>query len=95
MGKDAIVHVRIDPEDKAQAEQIYADMGTSLSEAIRLFVKQSIKVKGLPFRPTSSLGKGGMHAQSRLHIYAHNELREQEREAWIRSLSDKYESFNR
>ena len=95
MGKDAIMHVRIDPEDKQEAERIFTDQGTSLSEAVRLFVKQSIKVQGLPFRPTSSVGKGRMKAQARLHIYAHHELREQEREAWIRSLSDKYETFNR
>lgn len=95
MGKDAIVHVRIDPEDKAAAEAIYADMGSSLSEAIRLFVKQSIKMRGLPFRPTSSLDKGKMTAQGRLSVYAHHEMRETEREAWIRSLSDKYATFNR
>lgn len=95
MTKDAVIHVRIDPDDKALAEQIYADAGSSLSEAIRLFVKQTIKVHGLPFRPTSSIGKGQMHAQGRLSVYAHHELREKEREAWIRSLSDKYETFNR
>ncbi len=95
MGKDAILHVRIDPEDKAQAEAIYTDIGTSLSEAIRVFVRQSIKTHGIPFRPTSSLGKGRMKAQGLLSAYAHKELRETEREAWIRSLSDKYASLNR
>jgi len=95
MGKDAILHVRIDPTDKEAAEAIYADMGSSLSEATRLFVKQSIKMQGLPFRPTSSIGKGRMKAQGLLRVYAHKELRETEREAWIRSLSDKYATFNR
>lgn len=95
MGKDAIMHVRIDPEDKAAAEKIYADMGTSLSEATRVFVRQSIKVRGLPFRPAASPGKGAMKAQGLLQMYAHHELREKEREAWIRSLSDKYATFNR
>ncbi len=95
MSKDAILHVRINAEDKEAAERIFADQGTSLSEAVRIFVKQSIKVNGLPFHPTSSEGKGGLHAQGRLEAYAHQEMREAEREAWIRSLSDKYEAFNR
>lgn len=95
MSKEAILHVRIDPDDKAQAEQVYANLGTSLSEAVRIFIRQSIKDQRLPFHPTSSLNKGQMHAHNRLHAYAHQEHREQEREAWIRSLSDKYETFNR
>ena len=95
MSKDAVLHVRIDAEDKARAEEIYGNLGTSLSEAVRMFVKQSIKDEGFPFEPVSSLDKGQMHAQNMLHAYAHQEHRESEREAWIRSLSDKYETFNR
>lgn len=95
MGKDAILHVRLDPDDKERAEALYADMGTSLSEAIRMFIRESIKLNGLPFRPTDSYSKGRMKAQGILHIYASQKLREDEREAWIRSLSDKYETFNR
>jgi DNA-damage-inducible protein J len=95
MEKDAILHVRINSEDKELAEALYSDWGTSLSEAIRMFIKQSIKVNGLPFRPTDSLRKGHMKAQGILRIYANQKLREDEREAWIRSLSDKYETFNR
>ena len=95
MGKDAIVHVRIDPDDKAAAEELFADMGTSLSEGIRIFVKQAIRVHGFPFHPTPPLEKGKMVARGRLNVYAHHEMRETEREAWIRSLSDKYATFNR
>jgi DNA-damage-inducible protein J len=95
MAKDALLHVRIDAEDKEAAEKIFSDQGTSLSEAVRMFVRQSIKSNGLPFHPTSSPGKGQMHARGILSVYAHKEMREKEREAWIRSLSDKYENLNR
>lgn len=95
MAKDAIVHVRIDPADKEAAEAIYKGMGTTLSEAIRIFVKQSVLHHGFPLYPVSSSNKGRGKAQGILRMYAHRELREQEREAWIRSLSDKYETFNR
>ncbi|MEE8721788.1 MAG: type II toxin-antitoxin system RelB/DinJ family antitoxin [Eggerthellaceae bacterium] len=95
MPKDAILHVRIDPDDKAKAEELYANLGTSLSEAVRMFIKQSIKDNGFPFQPIASTGKGQMKAQGRLSVYAHQELRESERAAWIRSLDDKYETANR
>lgn len=95
MGKDAVLHVRIDSSEKAAAEEIYDNIGTSLSEATRIFIKQSIKANGFPFRPVNDQSKGGMHAQGALRMYAHREMRESEREAWIRSLSDKYETFNR
>ncbi|HIY84162.1 MAG TPA: type II toxin-antitoxin system RelB/DinJ family antitoxin [Candidatus Rubneribacter avistercoris] len=95
MGKDAILHVRIDPAEKAAAEAIYSSMGTSLSEAVRIFVNQSIATHGLPFRPVSPASKGRMKAQGLLRVYARKELREAEREAWIRSLSEKYASSHR
>ncbi|MGI6216218.1 MAG: type II toxin-antitoxin system RelB/DinJ family antitoxin [Coriobacteriales bacterium] len=81
MAKDALLHVRIDPEDKEAAEKIFADQGTSLSEAVRMFVRQSIKYNGLPFRPTSSQSKGQMHARGILSVYANKEMRDKEHEA--------------
>ncbi len=95
MGKDAVLHVRIDSDDKATAEAIYDNIGTSLSEATRIFIKQSIKANGFPFQLVNDARKGSLAAQGALRMYAHREMRESEREAWIRSLSDKYETFNR
>ena len=40
--KRAILQVRIRDEDKQHAEHLYDAMGTSLAEAVRLFVAQSI-----------------------------------------------------
>ncbi len=40
--KRAILQVRIREEDKQHAERLYDAMGTSLAEAVRLFVAQSI-----------------------------------------------------
>ena len=95
MAKDAVMHVRIDPDDKEAAEALYKSMGTSLSEAVRVFVRQSVVAQGFPLYPVSTANKGQGKAKGALKRYAHQELREQEREAWIRSLSDKYETFNR
>ncbi len=60
MSRDSVVHVRIDADQKEEAEKIFKNLGTSLSEAIRIFIAESIKQHGLPFRPTYSAGKGGM-----------------------------------
>jgi len=95
MGKDAVLHVRIDMEEKQKAEALYERMGTNLSEAVRLFIRQSNIVHGFPFVLLSTEGKGMLKAQGALKVYAQQEMREEERISWIRSLSDKYESLNR
>ena len=43
------IQVRIDKEDKDKASQIFEDIGIDISTAIRMFLKKSIKVNGLPF----------------------------------------------
>ena len=95
MSRDSVVHVRIDADQKEEAEKIFKNLGTSLSEAIRIFIAESIKQHGLPFRPTYSAGKGGMEAQGILKAYGSDIHREAERESWIRSLGAKHETFNR
>lgn len=47
--KGSFVHSRIDEDDKAQASFILGKIGLNVSDAIRLFLKQVIMKKGLPF----------------------------------------------
>lgn len=56
--KRAILQVRIREEDKQHAERLYDAMGTSLAEAVRLFVAQSILMHKLPFQPVRRALKG-------------------------------------
>lgn len=95
MSRDSVLHVRIDAEQKEEAEKIFKNMGTSLSEAVRVFIAESIKQQGLPFQPTFAGGKGAMKAKGILEAYGSDNNREAEREAWIRSLGAKHETFNR
>lgn len=37
---------------KAQVEELYRSMGTSFTEAVRIFAQQSLREGGMPFRPT-------------------------------------------
>lgn len=60
--KRAILQVRIREEDKQHAERLYDAMGTSLAEAVRLFVSQSILMRKLPFQPVAVRSKDGAAA---------------------------------
>jgi DNA-damage-inducible protein J len=44
-----MLHARIDPHLKKAAEAIFAKLGLSTTEAIRLFLKQVELHRGLPF----------------------------------------------
>lgn len=45
----AIVQFRIDDELKIQAASVYEKLGIDLSSAIRMFLKRSVMVNGIPF----------------------------------------------
>ncbi len=45
--------IRVDDKVKAKAEKVFSDLGMSMSTAITVFLKQSIRCKGLPFTPTT------------------------------------------
>ena len=49
MAKTANINVRIDPETKARAEQLFASFGITVTDAINIFLHQSIMEGGLPF----------------------------------------------
>lgn len=51
----ATINTRIDSNLKHQAEAIFSEIGLSTSQAIRLFYKQTVHEKGLPFQPVYNL----------------------------------------
>ncbi len=85
--KRAILQVRIREEDKQHAERLYDAMGTSLAEAVRLFVAQSILMRKLPFQPVAVRSKDGTAAFGLLKKYGDPNRRTQERNAWIEYLA--------
>ena len=46
---DAVIRSRIDANVKIKATKLFAHMGLSMSDAIRLFLYKSIAEKSLPF----------------------------------------------
>ncbi len=49
MAKTANINIRIDPEVKARSEQLYAKFGITITDAVNIFLHQSLMVGGLPF----------------------------------------------
>ncbi len=47
------VQIRVTPELKQEAEAVFKSIGLKTSEAIRLFLQQSVNSGGLPFQPTA------------------------------------------
>ncbi|MEG0270816.1 MAG: type II toxin-antitoxin system RelB/DinJ family antitoxin, partial [Clostridia bacterium] len=55
--KTATFQMRINPQVKDKAEQIFANCGLTLTDAINVFIQQSMNVDGLPFLVTQSSGE--------------------------------------
>jgi len=49
MAKTATLNIRIDPEIKKRSEQLFSGFGITVSDAVNMFLHQSLFVGGLPF----------------------------------------------
>lgn len=49
MAKTANLNIRIDPDTKSNAEQLFSKFGITITDAVNIFLHQSIMVGGLPF----------------------------------------------
>jgi len=49
MAAGADLYIPIDPETKADAEQLFASFGITVPEAVNIFLHQSLLAGGLPF----------------------------------------------
>lgn len=49
MAKDANINIRIEKEVKSNAEALFASFGITVSDAIKIFLHQSLMTGGLPF----------------------------------------------
>ena len=46
------ISIRMDTDLKAAAEALYEELGMNLSTAFNIFVRQSLRERGIPFRIT-------------------------------------------
>lgn len=47
--KTGAFQMRINPEVKQRAEEVFSTYGLSLTDAVNIFIQQSLNEKGLPF----------------------------------------------
>ena len=48
-------NISLDPILKRDSQELYADLGMDLTTAITIFLKQSLRVQGLPFQVTRDI----------------------------------------
>lgn len=65
MSDTATISFRTDPAIKREARELYADMGMDLSTAINIFLRQSIRENGMPFRSPGTIRPALRHAARR------------------------------
>jgi DNA-damage-inducible protein J len=49
MPKTANLNIRIDPKVKSAAEELFGSFGITVTDAVNIFLHQSLNVGGLPF----------------------------------------------
>lgn len=49
--------IRIDAETKKQAEELFGNLGMNISTAFNIFVKQALRVRGIPFVITEDVSE--------------------------------------
>ena len=49
MAKTANITIRIEPETKKSAEELFSSFGITITDAVNIFLKKSIMEGGLPF----------------------------------------------
>ena len=49
--------IRIDTETKKQAEELFSNLGMNISTAFNIFVKQALRVRGIPFAITEDVSE--------------------------------------
>lgn len=48
----SVLQVRVEEELRSQAAAIYEDLGIDIQTAVRIFLKKTVREKGLPFNMT-------------------------------------------
>jgi DNA-damage-inducible protein J len=86
MNKSAVVHARIEPQTKREAEAVLRRLGMTPTEAIRLFYTQLCLRRGLPFP---------VHIPNRLTRETLRKSSQGEDVESFRSLDEMFESWEK
>lgn len=79
MAKTATIRARVEPQLKHQAEELFSQLGLSVTEAITLFYKQVTLQRGLPFSirlPNADTVEALQQARDRANLTEYTDLEE-------------------
>ena len=89
--KTATFQMRINPDVKKRVEDIYARQGLTFTDAVNIFIQQSLNVEGLPFLASpENEAYLKTKAMQRLLAEAQKGWDSAEREGWL-SEADAYQ----
>lgn len=89
--KTATFQMRINPEVKKRVEDIYARQGLTFTDAVNIFIQQSLNAEGLPFLASpENEAYLKTKAMQRLLAEAQKGWDSAEREGWL-SEADAYQ----
>jgi DNA-damage-inducible protein J len=83
--KQTNVNIRMDAEIKQEAEQLFNSLGMNMSTAFNIFIRQSLRVKGIPFQITIEDDFNNAYNQARLIAAA---KRMKEGKGFVRELME-------
>jgi DNA-damage-inducible protein J len=69
MAKTSLLQVRIDTELKREAEKLFAEIGLDTPSAVRLFFKQSVARKAIPFSLSPAAGQAVSETEDPVKIW--------------------------
>lgn len=49
MSRSAVLNIRIEPEVKAESEELFGSFGLTVTDAVNVFLRQSLMRGGFPF----------------------------------------------
>jgi len=90
MSKSSVITIRIDPDVKSKLEKLYASFGLNISDAINMFIHQSLLVGGLPFELRNPGFRGEMSVEDGTFSEEPVELSIEELKAIAAPIAEKY-----
>ena len=91
MSKTSLLTIRIEPEVKKKLEMLYASFGLNISDAINMFIHQSLLVGGLPFELKNPGFRGEMTVENADFNEGPAELSIEDLRKLISPIAEKYE----
>ncbi len=94
MLNNTVLQVRIDAQLKKNAEELFEQLGITFADAVRMFAVKAVDLQAMPFEISKSTPvHRKLHASGIANEYADTSKIENEKEAWLNVVKEKYADF--